>query len=201
MSHSQARGGHQISPAQCLAHSGRSINLVVPSPSHRVLDGAAPVALNYADNLQVVEEGEIKRSLTQPISALDWRSWTPSWPNSWLCRARVCPASGCCRGGGDSLGHASEAEPPSRPAAAAEGGAGRARVSETEPQVAAGARLGPSSGGEWIPTNPPGPRSPACARTVTRSPGGHRGQRRGGAWGDGEQGWGGCTVGAPASPR
>lgn len=53
--------GHRMSPAQCLAHSGRSNQLVVPSPSHRVSDGATPVALNYADDLQVVEGvGEIK---------------------------------------------------------------------------------------------------------------------------------------------
>lgn len=50
-----------MSPAQCLAHGGRSDQSVVPSPSHRVSDGAPPVALNYADDLQVVEGvGEIK---------------------------------------------------------------------------------------------------------------------------------------------
>lgn len=76
-------------------------------------------------------------------------------------------------------------------------------MSETEPQVAAGARLGPSSGGEWVPTNPPGPRSPASARSVPRSAGGHGGwgQRCSGTWRDGEQGLGRGAAGrAPLPP-
>lgn len=147
---------------------------------------------------------EMKRSLTQPISARGWRSWTPAEPNGWLCGVR--PASGCSLDvvGGGGRGAPLSATPQRRshtgPAAAAEGGAGQARMSATEPQVAAGAGLSRSTRGEycpWTPTNPPGPRSPACARTVTPSSGSHGGQRRGGAWGDGEQGFGGLHGGRP----
>lgn len=72
------------------------------------------------------------------------------------------PASQCLHGGGDCLGHAPGAEPPNSRAAAAEGGAGRARVSATEPQVAAGAGLGRSSEGECCPRD--SPQSPGLRR-------------------------------------
>ena len=53
--------------------------------------------------------------------------------------------------------YAPGAEPGGCRAATAEVGAGRARVSETEPQVAAGAGLGQSSGGECSPRDPSNP--------------------------------------------
>ena len=167
-----------MSPAQCLAHSGCTINWSsLPPPTGSQLDAAAPVALNYADNLQVVDRVggvESKRSLTQPISARGWWSWTPTKPMAGCADSESALPLGALatvvvasvRGGGagpNSLGHAPEAEPHWGPAAATEGGAGLARMSATEPQVAAGAGLGPSSGGECCPqtpTNPPWPSQP-----------------------------------------
>lgn len=50
--------GHQRRPAQCLAPSGHSINLLSFSPpSGSQMEGAQPVTLNYANDVQVVEEG------------------------------------------------------------------------------------------------------------------------------------------------
>lgn len=83
--------------------------------------------------------------------------------------SKPAPAPGCRRVGGDSLRHAPGAEPGGSRAATAEVGAGRARVSETEPQVAAGAGLGQSSGGECSPRDP----SNCLARAVPHA---HRAQ-------------------------
>lgn len=112
------------------------------------------------------------------------------------------PASKCLPGGGDSLGHAPGAGPPGGRAAAAEGGAGLARVSATVPQVATGAGLGRGREVSAVPRLPSilwPARSPM--RTGPRSPDGHEGQRLGEAWGFGKQAVGGCAVGASASPR
>lgn len=90
------------------------------------------------------------------------------------------PASKCIPGGGDSLSHASGAGLPGGRAAAAEGGVGLARVSETKPQVAAGAGLGRGREVSAVPRLPTilwPARSPM--RTGPRSPDGHEGKRLG----------------------
>ena len=117
--------------------------------------------------------------------------------------SKPAPASGCRLVGGDSRRHAPGAEPGGCRAATAEVGAGRARVSETEPQVAAGAGLGQSSGGECCPQDPP-PNTlvpQPLLRSAPGSPGGHWGQRRGGARGMANWGWGAVRWAPPASPR
>ena len=115
----------------------------------------------------------------------------------WLAaRTRSPPCLPGRRGGGDSLGHAPEAGPSGGSAAAAEGGAGRALVSATEPQVAAGAGLGPSSGGECCSLKHPEPPWPPQhpVRTAPGSPAAPGSKARRDVR-DGEQRVGGCAVG------
>lgn len=74
-------------------------------------------------------------------------------------------------------------------------------MSATKPQVAASAGLGPSSGGECCPPEPPGIPWPAQppTRSVPCSPGGCGGQRRGGTRGMESRGLG-LRGGRPGFP-
>lgn len=158
------------------------------------MDGAPPVSLNYANNLQVVEGGyDKKEPLLRVSQSARWvgRVCRLQSPMAGCADSETAPASHCLLVVGDSLGHAQGAEPSSSRAAAAEGGAGRARVSATELQVAAGVGFRLSSEGECCPPTPPIPwpaQSPVS--TAHRSPGGHEGQRRSGAWGMANARWG-----------
>lgn len=150
------------------------------------------------------KEGKIKRSLSSGLaSQRAGLAEFAAYRALWLAAPtpETAPASHCHLGVGDSLGHAQGAEPSSSRAAAAEGGAGRARVSATELQVAAGVGLRLSSEGECCPPTPPIPwpaQSPMS--TAHRSPGGHEGQRRSGAWGMANARWGAARWAARPLP-
>lgn len=151
-----------------------------------------PATLTYANTLRVVEGGVIKSLVSGSTNQLAGLKELLNGPMAGRAYSKPAPASGWRPVGGDSRCHAPGAEPGGSRAATAEVGAGRARVSETEPQVAAGAGLGQSSGGECCPRDPPKipwPSQPLM-HTETGSPGGHWGQRRGGARGMANWGWG-----------
>ena len=179
MSRSQA--WNQMSPSQCLAHIGSSINY--SHPSHPVSGGRSGTC-----RFKLWRFKKKKEPLLRLSQSARWAGGAGllNGPMAGRALSEPAPASRPPRRWGLSRprpkGGASWR--PHRTAEGGEGrgGAGRARVSVTEPQVAAGAGLGPSSGGKCC--SPRHPRNP-LARAAPHAhrawqPGGPGGQRRGG---------------------
>lgn len=162
----QVCGGQHVSPAQRLAHSGPQKTVTTPSSSPWVSGGGRGACCfnlcKYtAGGGREGNKKEPRFWITQSASGTDGAGRL-NGPMAGCADSKPAPASGCRLVGGDSQRHAPRAEPGGCRAATSEVGAGRARVSETEPQVAAGAGLGQSSGGECCLRDPPNPLAHAA---------------------------------------